>query len=197
MVCAKILECASQPDYTFHTCLDLGGSTAVPDTVCANLHEGDLVAYNTKTDAICTLDDLHAEQKEFPHCIPDGIFVLHEKGVLQNGDDIKLIGDDHVVEFEITPNRPDCLSVIGLAREAAATYEQPLTLHEPEVQGGADGVLTDLLDIETPAADLCAPVHRPDGPEREDRPLLPSGCGSGCAPWACVPSTTSWISPTM
>ena len=155
VVCAKILECASQPDYTFHTCLDLGGSTAVPDTICPNLHEGDLVAYNTKTGAICTLEDLHADQKEFPHCIPDGIFVLHEEGI-QNGDDIKpIIGaDDHVVEFEITPNRPDCLSVIGLAREVAATYQQPLTLHEPEVQGGADGVLTDLLDIETPAADL-------------------------------------------
>ena len=155
VVCAKILECASQPDYTFHTCLDLGGSTAVPDTICPNLHEGDLVAYNTKTGTICTLEDLHADQKEFPHCIPDGIFVLHEEGI-QNGDDIKLIigADDHVVEFEITPNRPDCLSVIGLAREVAATYQQPLTLHEPEVQGGADGVLTDLLDIETPAADL-------------------------------------------
>ena len=70
MVCAKILECASQPDYTFHTCLDLGGSGAVPDTICPNLHEGDLVAYNTKTGAICTLEDLHADQKEFPHCIP-------------------------------------------------------------------------------------------------------------------------------
>ena len=155
VVCAKVLECAIQPDNTFHTCLDLGGSTAVPDTICPNLHEGDLAAYNTKTNIICTLADLHAEQKEFPHCIPDGIFVLHEEGI-QNGDDIKpVIGaDDHVVEFEITPNRPDCLSVIGLAREVAATYQQPLTLHEPEVKGGADGVLTDLLDIETPAADL-------------------------------------------
>ena len=35
--------------------------------------------------------------------------------------------DDHVVEFEITPNRPDCLSVIGLAREAAVTFDKPLT----------------------------------------------------------------------
>ena len=155
VVCAKVLECAPQPDGSYHTCLDLGGSTAVPDTVCSNIHEGDLVAYHTKTDAICTLEDLHAQQAEFPHCIPDGIFVLHEEGI-QNGDDIKpVIGaDDHVVEFEITPNRPDCLSVIGLAREVAATYQQPLTLHEPEVKGGADGVLTDLLDIETPAADL-------------------------------------------
>ena len=155
VVCAKVLECAIQPDNTFHTCLDLGGSTAVPDTACPNLHVGDLVAYNTKTGAICTLEDLHAQQAEFPHCIPDGIFVLHEEGI-QNGDDIKpVIGaDDHVVEFEITPNRPDCLSIIGLAREVAATYQQPLTLHEPVVKGGADGVLTDLLDVDTPAADL-------------------------------------------
>ena len=156
VVCAKVLECAAQPDGSYHTCLDLGGSTAVPDTACSNLHEGDLVAYNTKTDAICTLEDLHAQQAEFPHCIPDGIFVLQEEGV-KPGDDIKpVIGaDDHVVEFEITPNRPDCLSVIGLAREAAATYNVPLTLHEPEVKGGGEGSLVELLDVETPASDLC------------------------------------------
>ncbi len=113
------------------------------------------MAYNTKTDTICTLDDLHAQQAEFPHCIPDGIFVLRED--CKPGDDIKPIinADDHVVEFEITPNRPDCLSVIGLAREAAATFQTELRLHEPEVKGGADGVLCDLLDVETPAADLC------------------------------------------
>ena len=155
VVAAKVLECAMQPDGSFHTCLDLGGATAVPDTICPNLHEGDLVAYNTKTDSICTLEDLHAQQAEFPHCIPDGIFILHED--CKPGDDLKpVIGaDDHVVEFEITPNRPDCLSVIGLAREAAATFNQPLRLHEPVVKGGADGSLAELLDVETPAADLC------------------------------------------
>ena len=123
-------------------------------TDCQNLHKWDLVAYNTKTNTICTLADLRAEQKEFPHCIPDGIFVLQEE--CKPGDDIKgVIGlDDHVVEFEITPNRPDCLSVIGLAREAAATFDKPLALHTPEVKGGADGVLPELLDVETPDADL-------------------------------------------
>ena len=39
VVCAKVLECAPQPDGSYHTCLDLGGSTAVPDTVCSNIHE--------------------------------------------------------------------------------------------------------------------------------------------------------------
>ena len=155
VVAAKVLECAKQPDGSFHTCLDLGGATAAPDTICPNLHEGDLVAYNTKSDSICTLEDLHAQQAEFPHCIPDGIFVLRED--CKPGDDIKpIIGmDDHVVEFEITPNRPDCLSVIGLAREAAATFDAPLSLHQPVVKGGAEGSLAELLDVETPAADLC------------------------------------------
>jgi phenylalanyl-tRNA synthetase beta chain len=125
------------------------------ETRCQNIHSMDLVAYNTKTGAICTLADLHAEQREFPHCIPDGIFVLRED--CEPGDDIRpVIGaDDHVVEFEITPNRPDCLSVIGLAREAAATFDKPLALHTPEVKGGADGVLTELLDVETPDPELC------------------------------------------
>ena len=154
MVCAKVLECETQPDGSFHTCADIGTGTVCPDTACPNLHAGDLVAYNTKTGSYCTLDDLHAQQAEFPHCIPDGIFILRED--CKPGDDLKPVinADDHVVEFEITPNRPDCLSVIGLAREVAATYDAPLTLHEPVVKGGGPGVLTELLDVETPAADL-------------------------------------------
>ena len=154
VVCAKLLEVAPLGDGTFHTCADIGGATVCPDTPCPNLHEGDLAAYNTKTDSYCTLADLRAEQAEFPHCIPDGIFILHED--CKPGDDIKPVinADDHVVEFEITPNRPDCLSVIGLAREVSATFDAPLQLHQPVVKGGADGSLVELLDVETPAADL-------------------------------------------
>ncbi len=133
-----------------------GPSGAIVKTSCQNVHEGDIVAFNTMSGAICTLADLHAEQREFPHCIPDGIFVLREEGV-KPGDDIRPVinADDHVVEFEITPNRPDCLSVIGLAREVSATFGTPLTLHEPVVKGGGPGNLTELLDVETPDPDLC------------------------------------------
>ena len=136
--------------------LDLGGSSAVVVTACGNIHAGDLAAYNTKSESICTLADLHAQQAEFPHCIADGIFVLHEDGIAP-GDDIRpIIGaDDHVIEFEITPNRPDCLSVIGLAREASATFGKQLKLHTPVVNGGAQGDLNELLSVETPADDLC------------------------------------------
>ena len=124
------------------------------ETDCQNIHSMDLVAFNTKTRSICTLADLRAEQKEFPHCIPDGIFVLQED--CKPGDDIKPVTglDDHVVEFEITPNRPDCLSVIGLVREVSATFDVPYNLHEPVVKGGGPGVLPELLDVETPASDL-------------------------------------------
>ena len=66
MVCAKVLECETQPDGSFHTCADIGTGTVCPDTACPNLHAGDLVAYNTKTGSYCTLDDLHAQQAEFP-----------------------------------------------------------------------------------------------------------------------------------
>ena len=136
--------------------LDLGGSSVETVTACGNIHAGDLVAYNTKSESICTLADLHAQQAEFPHCIADGIFVLHEDSIAP-GDDIRpIIGaDDHVIEFEITPNRPDCLSVIGLAREASATFGKQLKLHTPVVNGGAQGDLNELLSVETPADDLC------------------------------------------
>ncbi len=129
------------------------GTTA--ETGCQNIHSMDLVAYNTRSRTICTLADLRAEQAEFPHCIPDGIFVMYED--CRPGDDIRPVinADDHVVEFEITPNRPDCLSVIGLAREAAATFNKPCRFHQPVVKGGGPGVLPELLDVETPDPDLC------------------------------------------
>ena len=141
--------------FTYDLKLYTGEDTVDAATACANIHEGDLVAYNTKSGTICTLEDLHADQKEFPHCIPDGIFVLHEEGV-KPGDDIAAVigADDHVVEFEITPNRPDCLSVIGLAREAAVTFNKPLTLHTPEIKG-CGGSIAELVDIDIDDPDLC------------------------------------------
>lgn len=155
VVAARVLECAPLGDGTFHTCLDLGNATAVPDTRCSNLHEGDLVAYNTKSDTICTLEDLHAEQKEFPHCIADGIFILREEDAEPGLNMAHILGfDDSIVEFEITLNRPDCLSVIGLAREASATFKRPLKLHTPEPHG-CGGSIAEIVDIDIEDGDLC------------------------------------------
>ena len=124
-------------------------------TDCQNLHEGDLVAYDTAKNHICTLEDLHAKQEEFPHCIPDGIFILHED--VKPGDDVAaFLGlDDHVVEFEITPNRPDCLCMIGLAREAAVTFGKELKLHTPVVQAKAGGDVSTMAKIVIEEPELC------------------------------------------
>ena len=108
---------------------------------------------------LCSFKELGLDQRDFPAAYEDGIWILSDDPELTNlsvGEDIRTaVGlDDHVVEFEITPNRPDCLSVIGLAREAAATFNAELTLHDPVVKGGAEGCLIDLLDVETPADDL-------------------------------------------
>lgn len=111
---------------------------------------------------LCSYKELGMTDNDWPYSIVDGIFLLNsdpdlKAKDLKPGDDIRTaIGlDDHVVEFEITPNRPDCLSVIGLAREAAVTYGKTMAKHEPVVKGGGVGNLTELLDVETPATDLC------------------------------------------
>ncbi|MBE7007120.1 MAG: phenylalanine--tRNA ligase subunit beta [Ruminococcaceae bacterium] len=155
VIAAKVVSCAKK-EYGVFTCeLCTGAGHVTVDTPCCNLHAGDLIAYNTKSESICTLEDLHAQQAEFPHCLTDGIFILNEPD-LTPGEDIRpVIGKvDHVVEFEITPNRSDCLSMIGLAREAAVTFQKPLKLHKPEVKGGA-GSIAGLVDVEVENPELC------------------------------------------
>ena len=155
-VCAAKVTAVENAGVNLWNCaLNLGGETAETVTPCQNVHEGDLVAFNTEKKTICTLADLHAEQKEFPNCIEDGILILHED--CRPGDDMaKLLGrDDHVVEFEITPNRPDCLCVIGLAREAAVTFGTELKLHEPRVRAEAEGNIADIARIIIEDPELC------------------------------------------
>ena len=155
-VCAAAVTSVTNAGRNRWRCaLDLGENTAETVTDCQNVHAGDLVAYNTEKDLICSLEDLRARQEEFPHCIPDGILILHED--CRPGDDVAaLLGrDDHVVEFEITPNRPDCLCVIGLAREAAVTFGKELKLHEPVVQAKAGGDIRDLAKIVIEEPELC------------------------------------------
>ena len=154
VLCGRV-EAVKSTDGGYDVRVNDGAVTRAAKTVCSNLHEGDLVAYNTKSDTICTLEDLHAEQKEFPHCIADGIFVLQEEDAEPGLNIAHILGfDDSIVEFEITPNRPDCLSVIGLAREASATFKRPLKLHTPEPHG-CGGSIADLVDIDIEDGDLC------------------------------------------
>ncbi len=154
VLCGRV-EAVKSTDGGYDVRVNDGTVTRAAKTVCSNLHEGDLVAYNTKSDTICTLEDLHAEQKEFPHCIADGIFILREEDAEPGLNMARILGlDDSIVEFEITPNRPDCLSVIGLAREASATFKRPLKLHEPEPHG-CGGSIAEIVDIDIEDGDLC------------------------------------------
>lgn len=110
---------------------------------------------------LCSLGELGLTTHDFPSAIEDGIFVLTE----EDGCDLTLgkpiceaIGlNDTSVEFEITSNRPDCFSVIGLAREAAATFKKPLKLHTPEVKAG-HGSCEGMLDVKIEAPELC-PIY--------------------------------------
>ena len=105
---------------------------------------------------LCSLKELGLTVNDFPYAIEDGIFIIEEPDAYVGQDINTLIGtDDSVVEFEITNNRTDCYSIIGIAREAAATFNQPFTLHEPEVKGSDAGNIFDKLEVEVEAPDLC------------------------------------------
>lgn len=102
----------------------------------------------------CGLDTLGLTAHDFPYADPEGVFVIEEDCKL--GEDIHTaIGlDDTSVEFEITSNRPDCLSVIGLARETAATYGTELNVKAPEFKG-VDGDINSMLKVDIINKEKC------------------------------------------
>ena len=104
---------------------------------------------------LCSLKELNLTVNDFPYAIEDGIWIIEEE--CKPGDDINTIigNDDTVVDFEITNNRPDCYSIIGLAREAAAAFGKEIKHHEPQVKGSNAGSMYEKLDVEVPADNLC------------------------------------------
>ena len=109
---------------------------------------------------LCSLGELGLTTHDFPYAIADGIFIMQqEEGCpeLELGMDIKeAIGfNDTSVEFEITSNRPDCLAVIGLARETAATFDRPYTVKEPTYKG-IEGDINSMLKVTVQNTDLCS-----------------------------------------
>lgn len=102
----------------------------------------------------CGLDTLGLTAHDFPYADPDGVLVIQED--CQIGEDIhSALGlDDTSVEFEITSNRPDCLSVTGLARETAATYNLPLNIPVPSFKG-IDGNIDEMLKVDVHNTEKC------------------------------------------
>ena len=105
---------------------------------------------------LCSFAELGLTQNDLPDAYADGIWILNDENC-KPGDDINLVigNDDTIVDFEITNNRPDCYSIIGLAREAAAAFGLPMKHHEPVVNGSDAGTIYDKLDVDVPATELC------------------------------------------
>ncbi len=127
------------------------------------LHEGKTVKITkgklrgvASNGMLCSLAELGLSLHDFPYAIEDGIFILGDDCDTTVGKDIReAIGfTDTTVEFEITSNRPDCLSVIGLARETAATFDLPLNVKKPEYKG-TPGDVNDYLKVKIHNTDLC------------------------------------------
>ncbi len=101
---------------------------------------------------MCSLKELGYSDSVIPREQRDGILVLN--GEFPLGTDIRDALDlrEAVIDFEITPNRPDCLSVVGMAREAAATYETTVTLSSLDTEGEVEKIEDYLngIEIQTP-----------------------------------------------
>ncbi|MBC5580348.1 phenylalanine--tRNA ligase subunit beta [Anaerofilum sp. BX8] len=173
VVIGRILKLERHPDsdHLWVCAVDVGQTAPLTIVTGAqNLKEGDLcpVALDGSTlpggvkirrgklrgvescGMLCSLGELGLTTHDFPCAVEDGIMVLDEE-VPVGTDAVKALGmDDVSVEFEITPNRPDCLSIRGLARESAATYGVPFRDHVPAAPGG-EGDIRDWLSVEITA----------------------------------------------
>ena len=176
VVVGKILSREHHPDADkLQICqVDVGEETIQIVTGATNINDGDLVpvALHKSTlpggvkitrgklrgvmsnGMMCSHEELGMELGDYAGACEDGILIIKED--VKPGTDIKdvLNLNETVVEFEITSNRADCFSVIGLAREAAVTYGRPLTVKKPEVHP-VGGNAADMISIDVQDTELC------------------------------------------
>lgn len=105
---------------------------------------------------MCSIEELGSSRDLYPEAPENGIYIFGaESGVAPGEDAIAALGlHDSVVEYEITSNRVDCFSMIGMAREAAATFDKEFIEPEIKVQGSG-GDVRDYISVEVEAPDLC------------------------------------------
>ncbi len=110
---------------------------------------------------LCSIAELGLTTHDMPGAIEDGILILNHVGLAdaELGADIRdvLLLRDDVVEFEITSNRPDCLSVIGLARESAVSFDRAVKIpapKKPAVRNDGDKI-ENYLNVEIREPALC------------------------------------------
>ena len=103
---------------------------------------------------ICSIEELGSTNEFYPEAPEYGIYVFPEDTEI-GADAIELLGlHDAVIEYEITSNRVDCYSVIGIAREAAATFDLPFNAPDPTCEGN-DEDANDYLVVEDNEPELC------------------------------------------
>ena len=180
VVVAKVVSMERHPDsdHLWICQVDIGKEVTQIVTGAQNVHEGDIVPAaipvahlpgNVTIKAgklrgvpsngmLCSIAELNLTLHDMPDAIEDGIFILGKDFEDKIGMDIKeaLMLNDTVVEFEITSNRPDCLSVIGLARETAISFDKPLNIPTPTVKELGDGdKIENYLSVKISDPDLC------------------------------------------
>lgn len=107
---------------------------------------------------LCSIDELGLTSHDMPGNDSSGICILGDEFADKIGADIRdaLLLRGVTVDFEITPNRPDCLSVIGLAREAAVTFNRDFSVPAPSVKVSGDGDdVSNYIRVDIEAPDLC------------------------------------------
>ena len=103
---------------------------------------------------MCSIEELGSSRDMYPEAPEEGIYIL-DKDVPVGADAVELLGlRDTVFEYEVTSNRVDCYSVIGIAREAAATFRKPFILPEVTVKGNGEKV-EDYISVEVHDQELC------------------------------------------
>ena len=145
---------------------------------------------------MCSIEELGSTSEMYPEAPESGIYILPEDAAV-GADAVEVLGlRDVVFEYEITSNRVDCYSVIGIAREAAATFGKEF--HPPVVtQTGNGEDMHRLCEGASEGYGSLSPILRQSGKEYQDSLRHRSGCRDVWQPAASVPSTTWWISPTM
>lgn len=103
---------------------------------------------------MCAIEELGSSRDLYPEAPQDGVYVF-QKQVTPGTDAVAELGlHDAVVEYEITSNRVDCYSVLGIAREAAATFRKPFHPPVVTVRGNNEDV-NDYISVEVKDTDLC------------------------------------------
>ena len=180
VVVGKVVSMERHPnsDHLWICQIDIGSEVTQIVTGAQNVHEGDIVPAAIpvahlpgdvtikagklrgveSNGMLCSIAELNLTLHDMPEACEDGILILGKEYEDKIGMDIKeaLMLNDTVVEFEITSNRPDCLSVIGLARETAISFDKPLSIPTPAVKDLNDGDKIDnYLSVKISDSDLC------------------------------------------